>query len=187
MAPLTPHRYPSRKRISNPIKQLRKLRLRLNCLLKVTQQVKSGAGIKTRAEEFSLYPAVTRCRQFCSPRGLGQTSDTGQEDLGAGSSAIRQKEVRRKDLEAWLKVQTIHSNSSLWLSNTSPNPLHVTLSTLQLPTIPVAPTGSGQDTAFHQIKGPQGAPASSAGLKDHHTTPLCVLSPHKSPPKLQVG
>ena len=95
--------------------------------------------------------------------GLGIDIRHWPAGVGAGSSATWQKEARRKDLETQLKVQTIHSHSFLWLSNASPNPLHVTLATLQFPIIPVAPPGSGQDTAFHQIRAPHGAPTRRTG------------------------
>ena len=70
---------------------MRKLRLSLNCLLKVTEQMRDGAGIKIGAQAFPLYPSVIRCRQLFGPWDLEQTSDAGLQKLKASSSTTWQE------------------------------------------------------------------------------------------------
>lgn len=55
-----------RNRISNPVKEMKKLGLDLNCMFKVTQQARSEAGLKPELKR-SHYTSLIRYRQFYGP------------------------------------------------------------------------------------------------------------------------
>ena len=133
-----------RKGISNPIKQMKKLSLSLSCMFKVTQQARSEARSNPEVK-CSHYTSPIRYRQLF---GLVFDRITWYQPTGVGSRKwciMAKRDEKGKELETPLQVQIIHSDSFLWLSNTLPNPIHMTLSTPQFPLILVAPTGPGKD------------------------------------------
>lgn len=142
---------------------MKKQSLSLSCMVKVTQKARSKARLNPELK-YSHYTSPARYKQLF---GLVFGRIIWYRPAGAGSgkwSIMAKRGEKGKELETLPRAQIIHSNSFLWLSHAFPNPIHRTLSSLQFPLILVVTTGPGKDTAFHQIRGPQKAPTTMAGV-----------------------